>query len=89
MESQHGTCTGATVVTKTLTKDASRVDVINVSGTAPIYFTVNGGTPTVAGNDTFVVVAIAGATRRCDLGAEAPVVKLVSSGTPTFAIIAE
>lgn len=56
MKSDHDTLTAATVKTVTLAqKNADHVVVHFISGTGPIYFTVDGATPTVAGDDTYVV----------------------------------
>jgi len=58
--SKHATLVATEVDTVTITGTAGYITVINRSGgtPAPIYFTVgdNPTTPTVAGNNTFVVL---------------------------------
>lgn len=87
----HDTLVASTVKTITLvTPYAGTVEVTNVSGVAAVYFTVDGTTPTVAGPDTEVLPAVAGASMivpgRHD-GTQI-VVKLISSGTPTVSAAA-
>lgn len=58
MKSEHGTLVAATVTTVDLTKNNADVVVVHlVSGDGPIYFTLDGSTPTVGGANTFVVYA--------------------------------
>ena len=68
------------------------VQVTNVSGTAPIYFTVshpggNGTVPTVNGQDCFVAASIAGEHEfvRHD-GMYGSIVQLISAGTPQYSV---
>lgn len=84
----HGTLTASTVATVTLTRDFQRVEVLNVTGSAAIYFTVDGSNPTVAGDDTYVVPAVTGASFSAPANASGSttVVKLISSGTPGYAV---
>lgn len=80
------TLVAATADTVTFTgRDLDKVEVVS-DGTAAVYFSVDGSTPTVAGAKCFslpaasvpvsriVSVATAGAT----------VVKVISAGTPTY-----
>ena len=58
MKSSHGTLTLTVVSTVNLSQtNANSVAVHFRSGTGPIYFTVDGSTPTVGGADTYVVHA--------------------------------
>jgi hypothetical protein len=57
----HGQLAANTVDTVTLGRDFERVEVLNVDGAAPVYFTVDGPAPAVAGPDTFVLPAAVGA----------------------------
>ena len=85
MESVHGTLVGATVSTETFTADNADVIVVHFrSGTGPIYFTVDGSTPTVAGADTFVVIA--GARTIRVPSSDAQTVKLISTTADTYSI---
>lgn len=54
--SKHTTLTAATVDTVTLTGGWDAIEVMN-RGTDDIYFSVDGTTPTVAGDNSFVVRA--------------------------------
>lgn len=89
MESRHGTLSAGTVATVTFTTNHSVVEVINRDGAADIFFVVDSSaTPTVGGNNTWVLPAT-----KCSLEVTAPseggtTVKLISSGTPTYSVIA-
>ena len=66
---------------------ADQVRVTNVSGTAAIYFTTDGTTPTVGGKATRWIPGIAGSSRIVALNeAASTVVKLISNGTPTYSV---
>jgi hypothetical protein len=62
------------------------IEVIS-DGTAKIYFTVDGSTPTVGGQNTHEIPAVASArtvlTRKGESGT---VVKLISTGTPVYSV---
>ncbi len=92
----HATLTAATVDTVTLSLTHPRIEVLN-RGAGDIFVTVDGSTPTVGGNDTFVVpsngvgffpnpfLAEPGAVG----GPQVPgktVVNLISSGTPAYSV---
>jgi hypothetical protein len=47
---RHGVLTGATVHEVDLSGDHKSVEVLNRTGTAEIFFTVDGPNPTVAGD---------------------------------------
>jgi hypothetical protein len=82
-----GTLVASTVATVTLDVAYSYVEVVNVSGSAPIYFNVNlPANPTVAGNDCEVVVGAGGRTTVASPGTGVTTVKLISSGTPTYTV---
>lgn len=53
----HGTLDGTDVDSVTLTQSASQFTIVNRAGTHEIYFTVDGTTPSVAGDNTYVVPA--------------------------------
>jgi hypothetical protein len=89
--------TASTVDTVTFTSTVGQIEVVNVDGAAAIYFTVDGSTPTVGGKGTFVVPAAIGsrtvravADTTTVTAGQAPgvskVVKLISSGTPTYIV---
>lgn len=96
MKSKHVTLVAATAQTVTLTGDTfQQLLIINVDGgaTAPVYFThaTNGATPvTAVGAADDTMVASAGAPAiPVDVGNSNEVqVSLISSGTPTVAVIA-
>ncbi len=60
---------------------------IESSGTAAIYFTTDGSTPTVGGATTRVVPAASSATRRLVRHSGGQSVRLVSTGTPTYSVV--
>jgi len=87
MDSEHGTLVADTVTTATLaTADAYTVVVHMVAGTGPIYYTLDGSTPTVAGDATFVVYASLPARAHPIRESDAPVVKLISATTDSYAV---
>ena len=82
---QHATLVAATVTTLTFdAQDFNRVEVTNVTGTASVYFTVNGVTPVAKATGTHVVTA--GVGHAVEVSEEslgrAATVKLISTGTP-------
>jgi hypothetical protein len=87
------TLTANTVDLVFLSQPGQAVQVENVTGTAPIWFTVShpGGTaqvPTVGGtSDCFCAASVAGAVMsvRHD-GMYGSVVQLISTGTPTYTV---
>jgi hypothetical protein len=78
--------TANTVDTVTFADVIGEVEVTNVSGTAKIFFTVDGSTPTVGGADTFELGAAAGASKTIRLRTKGSVFKLISSGTPEYSL---
>lgn len=82
--SAHGTLTASTVNTTTISNYNS-VEIVNRTGDAEIFFTIDGTNPTVEGSGTYVLPAtICSITVPCT-GAAA--VKLISLGTPSFSVI--
>lgn len=88
MESRHGTLSSSVVATVTLTEDARTVTVVNRSGSAEIFFTVTGVAPTVNGDDCEILPATISSVTVSATAHGAPVVKLISSGTPSYSVIA-
>jgi hypothetical protein len=86
----HNTLTAATVDTITLSSQYNRVEILNRSASGDIFITVDGSTPTVGGNDTYVVPATGvGTFVNPNWTNEPPistVVKLISSGTPAYSV---
>lgn len=75
-----------TVDTVTFAVDCVAVEVMNETGTAAISFTTDGTTPTVAGNNTYYLPAAVGAIQvEPDVGG-VTVIKLISSGTPSYGV---
>jgi hypothetical protein len=83
--STHQTLTGATVDTVNLPSDFQSVEVLNRDSTSTIYFTVDGTTPTVAGDGTLVVLPGAALSQAVS-GAGNTVVKLISSGAAAYSV---
>lgn len=78
--------TPATVVLE-LGRDEGQIEVINVDGLASIYFTVNGSTPTVEGDDTYVLPAAIGSVAVASHAVSGThTVKLISAGTPKVSV---
>lgn len=75
----------STVDTVTFTDDVDSVEIVT-DGTAKIYVTVDGTTPTVSGATTIIVPAALGIRTIPTLSSGAPVVKLITSGTPTYSV---
>lgn len=80
------TLVAATVDTVTFSRDCDTVEILSHDGAGAIYFTVDGTTPTVAGANTLVIPAAAGALEVEVPTAGNTVVKLISSGTPTYSV---
>ena len=86
----HSTLTASTVDTVTLNDGTEYVTVVNRGGTDEIYFTVGTPTneppsPTVGGNDTYVLPAALGSLRvASEIGPI--VVKLISNGAMAYSV---
>lgn len=80
----------STVDTVTFTGYVKRVRVVNLTGDAIIYFTLDGSTPTVGGVATYVLPAAISNDEEPvpDSKASNAVVKLISAGTPTYSVLA-
>ena len=78
----HQTLGASTVDTVTLTGRNSSVEILNRDSSSTIYFTVDGTTPTVAGNETIVLPPGAAYQWLAPVG----MVKLISSGTPAYSV---
>ena len=88
---QHATLVADTVTTLTFTETASpppaNIEVTNVTGTAAVYFTVDGTTPTVGGTNCQVIPAAIGSLAVSEeSGGSTFTVKLRSSGTPGVSV---
>lgn len=80
--SVHATLSISTVDTCTFQGgDPAEVEVLNRGTTDPIYFTVGGATPTVAGDDTYVVLPGQGLVVD-----GSGVVKLISAGAMAYSV---
>jgi hypothetical protein len=80
------TLVASTVDTVDLDGSASTVEVVT-DGTAAVYFTVDGTTPTVAGATTYEVPLTGGYTAREVHGhPQIDAVKLISAGTPKYSV---
>lgn len=83
---KHGTITAGSVTTVTLDKDYRDLEVVNRDGSDAIWFTIDGSTPTEAGDGVHVLPAQISAKRVLSRDSSDPtVVKLLvaSGGTDT------
>lgn len=84
---KHVTLVAATVTTVTLTVNAGRIEVVNVDGASAVYFTVDGTTPTVAGDNTHVLpAAICALEVQDETAGVNSTIKLISVGTPKISV---
>ncbi len=66
-----------------------QVTVTVLSGTTPVFFSVNGVNPTVAGDDFFALAGVPGASLTVPVADDATItVKAISSGTPMLSVTA-
>lgn len=86
MEARHGTLVANTVSDVVLDSDFAIVEVVNVDGAAIIYLRTDAVNPTVAGDNTRVLPAVAGASLLVRVGNGVTDVRLISAGTPKFAV---
>jgi hypothetical protein len=69
------------------TPKKARVEALNVTGTAAVYFTTDGTTPVVGANGTHCLPAAIGFVEVNDeTSGPTSVIKLISSGTPTVSV---
>jgi hypothetical protein len=83
---QHGTLESNQVTTVTLDANYRYVEVLNRSGDAEIYFTVDGPVPSVSGADCFVLPAVISVREVDSRASGITVVRLISTGTPTWTV---
>jgi hypothetical protein len=67
-------------------RDLEQVEVVSLDGLAPIYFTIDGSAPTVAGAKTYVIPAAIGSKVVAVPTSGATVVRLISVGGPTYSV---
>ncbi len=81
------TLAAATVYTYTATGyNASMCEVVNLDGAAEIYFTVDGTTPTVGGDNCIALPAtISSVEVKEEISGDASI-KLISAGTPKVSV---
>ncbi|MBP2341105.1 hypothetical protein JOF41_007359 [Saccharothrix coeruleofusca] len=80
------TLTAGVVDTVTFADDVTEVEIVNMTGTAAVYFTVDGTTPTVAGRKTRLLPAAVTSVEIEPTTSGPTVVKLISPGTPTISV---
>lgn len=86
--SKHATLAAAgTAETVNFSDNVQSVEVVNRTGTADIYFTIDGSTPTVGGDNTYVVPAALGAAQRIGSAPGTDVVKLISASTQAYSVV--
>jgi hypothetical protein len=79
--------TASTVDTVTFTGTDVGTLQIQSDGTAAVYYTLDGSTPTVGGGNCFRIPAAVSVDEVQPQTGSATVVKLISSGTPTLSIV--
>lgn len=86
IEAFDGVLVASTVTTLTFVNAHVGVKIENVSGSSPIFYTVDGSTPAVG--TSAELAAVAGTTADIDFGNELlAVVKLISAATPTYSVV--
>lgn len=84
---QTVTLTGGVVATLTFDQDFDRIEVLNVTGTAEVYFRIGVSTdPTVGGDGCQVLPAAICALELPVYTSGATIVKLISAGTPKVSV---
>jgi hypothetical protein len=77
-----GTLVGGVVSTVTVRGWTYGINVINRTGTGQLWVTINGSTPSVAGNDCFVVLG----ARNFPCNNADTVVKIICSGANDYTV---
>lgn len=85
---KHGTLSASTVATVALDGGFEAVELVN-HGSDAIYFSLDGTTPTVQGDDFFVAAAGGWVVEPDSDRAGAVSVKLISAGTPSYSLAAK
>jgi hypothetical protein len=84
--SKHATLAANVIDTCTFSRDLDRVEVLN-RGSAEIYLTAEGQTPSIGGDDTYVVAAGAGLLVEPS-SANNTIIKLISTVACPYSITA-
>jgi len=85
---KHGTLAAAVVATETVDAFTQQITVVNRSQTGEIYFTVDGSTPTVKGNDTYICLGAKAVSAYSYTSAST--VKLISATGPLeYSVVGE
>lgn len=85
-KAKHAQLAASTADTVTLGGDFASAEVVNRDATAEIFATTDGSTPTVGGDNTFIIRP--GQSRVIEVPtAGNTAVKLISSGTPNYSVI--
>lgn len=89
VKAKHGTLTAATVASVPVVHSTDpfngEVQVeVEADGSSPVFFTTDGTTPTVNGDDTFIVRS--GALKVGVTTTGTVTVKLISAGTPAYSV---
>lgn len=83
------TLAAGTVDTVQFADDCRKVEIVS-NGTASLYVTVDGSTPTVSGPKTYIMPAGGPMARVIESpDPKATVVQLISAGTPTYSVSRE
>lgn len=64
-----------------------QMEIVNIAGTAPVFYTTDGTTPVTTGSSTTRVIPAAGAVDIVNIKTDGTtVIKALSSGTPTISV---
>jgi hypothetical protein len=85
---KHATLTAATLKTIKLSAVTERVTVVNRDGADAVYFRADSVTPTVEGDDCYVLPAAIGSMNiPCEASTEGYTeVRIISAGTPKISV---
>lgn len=86
---RHGALTANVITTIVINRTIGAVEIMNVNGLGPIFFTVNGQDPAIDGDDCELVPAGAGAALEVDAPQRPVTVKMISNAATTFCVRAE
>lgn len=77
----------ATIDTVTFGDDCDKVEVFTKDGTAEVFFTVDGTSPSTSAKNSYYLPAVAGSSLEVTVPTSGKsVVKIISAGTPSYRV---